>query len=139
LPEFVLRTLIAQRQTLRATGFVGGRLLVDANRTFWTLTVWENEQAMKKFRGAGAHAKVMPKLAIWCDEASFAHWNSDNAAVPSWSEAYERLMAEGHLSRVTYPSKNHEARHFQKPRLQPEVGQELKPIASTAKARGIAR
>lgn len=44
LPAFLWMTFLAQRQTVRAPGFIGGRLLIDYQRTFWTLTVWENEK-----------------------------------------------------------------------------------------------
>ena len=92
---FLCRTFFAQRQVVRAPAFVGGRLLVDAHRTYWTLTVWESERAMKAFRGAGAHSRAMPRLALWCDEASYAHWDVSDGSVPTWPEAYERLVAEG--------------------------------------------
>ena len=99
------------------SGFAGGRLLIDKRRVYWTLTVWENESAMKAFRGSGAHARVMPSLAGWCDEAAYAHWELTGSAVPSWPEAYERMVREGKLSRVTNPSANHTARVFAQPRL----------------------
>lgn len=81
---------------------------------------------MKAFRGSGAHAQVMPRLAEWCDEASYTHWESAVASVPTWEEAYERLVTEGRLSRVAHPSPDHEARHFPKPRLSPLIGQDMK-------------
>jgi hypothetical protein len=128
----VWTTFLTQRQLARASGFLGGRLLVDASRTFWTLTVWENESEMKAFRSAGAHARVMPRLAGWCDEASYAHWVTDNACIPAWPEAYARLVSEGRLSRVAHPSADHEARHFASPRLKPLIGLNLK-AARTSK------
>jgi hypothetical protein len=127
-------TARSQRQVARAAGFVGGRLLVDAKWTFWTLTVWEGESAMKAFRGAGAHAKVMPRLAQWCDEAAYSHWIPTDASIPSWPEAYDHLVNEGRLSRVEHPSASHEARQFAKPRLKPLIGGNIKP----AKRRGLA-
>ena len=127
LLPFLWGTFLSQRQALRSPGFLGGRLLVDAHRTFWTLTVWESEQAMKAFRGAASHAKIMPRLVRWCDEASYAHWIPTGASVPTWSEAYEHLVAEGRLSRVSYPSTAHDAKQFAKPRLTPLIGQDLKP------------
>jgi len=130
LPQFLLRTMLSQRQTVRSAGFVGGRLLVDRSLTFWTLTVWRSEQEMKKFRGAGVHAKAMRKLPLWCDEASYAHWNSEGETVATWPEAYARLVAEGKLSAVMHPSPNHEARRFREPRLEPTIGQDLKPKVS---------
>lgn len=133
LPAFLWRTFQSQRQVVRAPGFLGGRLLVDCRMTFWTLTVWDSEQAMRRFRGAGAHARVMPRLVEWRDEAAYSHWTPTADPIPAWKEAYEQLVAEGKLSRVAHPSKNHTERQFAKPRLKPLVGQDLKP-ANLSKA-----
>jgi hypothetical protein len=127
LPPLMWEIFLSQRQVLRAPGFLGGRLLLDAHRTFWTLTVWESERAMKAFRGTAPHARVMPRLVEWCDEASYAHWSPTGASVPSWPEAYEHLVAGGQLSRVSYPSPAHDARQFAKSRLRPLIALELKP------------
>jgi hypothetical protein len=72
------------------------------------------------------HAKVMPRLVEWCDEASYAHWIPSAGSVPSWPEACEHLVAEGRLSRVARPSPAHEARQFPKPRLKPLIALNLK-------------
>jgi hypothetical protein len=124
------QTILSQRQVVRAFGFSGGRLLIDAGCTFWTLTLWHDEQAMKAFRGCAPHAKVMPRLIEWCNEASYAHWVPTGDSVPSWQEAHERLVEEGRLSVVAHPSPSHEARQFAKLRLKPLVGLDLKPRAS---------
>lgn len=124
---FLRDTVAIQRQVVRTPGFQGGRLLVDAHRTFWTMTVWDGEREMKAFRGSGSHAQAMPRLAIWCDEASYAHWTTTDSLIPDWPEAYERMIAEGRLSRVEHPSADHEARRFMKPRLQPRIGNDLRP------------
>lgn len=127
MPGFLWYTFFSQRQVKRSPGFIGGSLLVDAHRTFWTLTVWESEKAMKAFRGAGAHSRVMKRLPLWCDEAAYAHWTMPAPGVPSWPEAYERLANEGKLSRVDHPTNDHMARKFASPRLKPLIGQELRP------------
>jgi Domain of unknown function (DUF3291) len=127
LPAFLWRSLLSQRQVMRAPGFIGGRLLIDRELTFWTLTAWESEQAMKAFRGSGVHARVMPRLSEWCSEASYTHWTPTEETLPPWDDAYERLVAEGRLSRVAHPTKNHEDRRFPKPRLEPLIGQDLRP------------
>jgi hypothetical protein len=127
LPSFLWRTFLSRRQVERVPGFLGGRLLIDSGLTFWTLTVWQSEETMRKFRGAGAHARVMPRLAEWCNEAAYAHWNQPGDSIPTWQDAYERLLAEGRLSRVEHPSQNHLARQFARPRLNPLIGLDLKP------------
>jgi hypothetical protein len=129
LPPFLWWIFRSQRQVMRADGFRGGRLMVDAHRTFWTLTTWDGEPAMKAFRGSGAHAKVMPRLVRWCDEAAYAHWVAPDDTLAEWPEAYERLVNDGKLSRVASPSADHNARKFAPPRLQPLIGQDIQPLS----------
>lgn len=127
LPAFLWQTFLSQRQVVRAPGFSGGKLLIDRRRTFWTLTLWQDERAMKAFRGSAAHGKVMPRLAEWCDEAAYAHWALEGDSVPDWQQAYKHLVAEGRLSRVAHPSHEHSAQQFPEPRLKPLIGNDLKP------------
>ena len=134
LPAFLWMTFSAQRQSVRAAGFIGGRLLIDRHRTYWTLTVWEDEKAMKGFRGSGPHARAMPKLVEWCDEASYAHWLSADDSVPDWPQAYEHLVSEGKLTRVAHPSQDHLDRRFPRPRLQPLIAQDLKAVTKRRKS-----
>jgi hypothetical protein len=127
LPLIWWNTYLMQRQVVRSAGFVGGRLLIDARRTYWTLTVWEDEKAMKAFRGSGTHASVMPRLPKWCDEAAYAHWETLDVSVPEWLEAHEHLVKDGKLSRVEAPSADHQSRRFPRPRLAPLIGTTMKP------------
>ncbi len=129
LAAFLWQTYSSNRQVMRASGFRGGRLLVDRHRTFWTLTAWEDERAMKAFRGSGAHAKVMPRLFQWCDEAAYAHWITSDPKLAEWPEAYERLVSEGRLSRVALPSVDHTAGRFPPPRVKPLIGREIDPVS----------
>lgn len=134
LPEFLWYTFRSRAQVERASGFCGGRLLVDSRLTFWTLTAWDNERSMKAFRGAGAHSRVMPKLFRWCDEAAYAHWLAADDIVPDWRDAHAHLQSEGRLSRVAHPSSDHNARRFPEPRLQPLIGNDLKRRSHKEKA-----
>jgi hypothetical protein len=133
LPAFFWTAFLVQRQAKRAPGFVGGGLLIDNLRTYWTLTAWEDEKSMKALRGSGAHGRAMPKLFHWCDEASYAHWTCVGETVPQWREAYDHLLREGRLSRVEHPSADHEARRLPKPRLRPVVGTKLTPAGASKK------
>src|SRR5262249_3757980 len=54
----------ARRGNLRAS------LLSDADRVFWTRTMWTTEEAMNSFMLSGAHRQVMPRLLNWCNEAA---------------------------------------------------------------------
>jgi hypothetical protein len=104
LPQFIVYALRSSRQAQKASGFLGGRLMRDAGNTFWTLTVWTDAKAMDAYRTAGAHRAAMPRLMHWCDEASLAHWTQDSVEVPTWNEAYLRMVKEGRLSKVNHPS-----------------------------------
>lgn len=75
-------------------------------RTFWTVTLWRDVEAMRTYRRAGAHLAAMPKLLGWCDEAAVATL-ADVEALPEPEEAARRLVAEGRLSKVRHPSPAH--------------------------------
>ena len=117
LLPFAWRTLTTTRQAERAAGFLGGRLGVDAKRTFWTVTAWESEQAMRAYRNTEAHGRAMPKLLDWCDEASIAHWGQENAELPDWQEAHRRMTAEGRMSKVRNPSSAQAAKRIAEPKI----------------------
>lgn len=115
LPGFLYFTLLALVQARRAAGNLGTQLKRDAKLVFWTITVWRDEAAMKAFRNHGPHLRVMPKLRNWCDEATYVHWHQESPDPPAMEFAHGRLVADGIVSRVNYPSADHEARRFPPP------------------------
>ena len=117
LAPFFWRAMKIMRQARRSSGFLGGKLLVDAKKTFWTLTAWEDGAAMNVFRTQGAHGGVMPKLLDWCDEASVVHWSQMTDALPSWQDAHYRMMREGRPSKVRHPSPAQVAYQIPAPRV----------------------
>jgi hypothetical protein len=131
LLPFVWQVRKSARQAARTSGFLGGRLLREARNTFWTITAWENETAMRAYRNAGAHRGVMPKLLEWCDEASVAHWTQEGPELPDWQEAHRRMIKDGRPSKVNHPSPEQIANHTAPP--QPSrIEQTLKPIKQSA-------
>jgi hypothetical protein len=114
------------RQAARAPGFIAGQVYGDPARlTFWTATLWENEAAMKAFRGSGVHQAAMPRLADWCDEASVAHWNQPGSEVPDPEITLRRMQADGRPLRVRYPSPEHSAGKIAADGRQPANGTHL--------------
>jgi hypothetical protein len=108
LPGVALHTWRSRRQLRRAPGFLGGYLASGPHLTLWTVTVWQDEAAMRAYRNAAPHLKAMPKLIGWCDEAAVVHWTADDSAIPSPAEAAERMKG-GRLSKVRHPSPGHAA------------------------------
>ena len=129
LPQFFWHTFRSQRQAKRATGMLGGRLMLEAHWAFWTATAWESEAAMRAFRSSGAHMKTMPRLLDWCDEASYVHWEQERVELPSWTEAHRRMLTEGKLSKVRHPSAAQLAKEFPAPRRGGSDGPHLTPLA----------
>jgi heme-degrading monooxygenase HmoA len=105
LPAFAWMTRAASRQAARAPGYLDGALLAERDLTFWTLTLWADEAALKAYRAADAHGRAMPRLAQWCDEASVVRFAAD--ALPSFAEADRCLREAGRASRVRRPSPRH--------------------------------
>ena len=116
MPQFLIHTIWTERQTRRADGFLDGSLLADRKRTFWTATLWRDQAAMRAYMTSGAHLKAMPKLLVWCDEASVVHWTQDHAIAPDWLEADRRMRTEGRPSKVLNPSPNHRDLAYDAPR-----------------------
>jgi quinol monooxygenase YgiN len=107
LPAFLLHTFRAARQIRRAEGNLSFSLLNDARHTFWTLSVWHDEAAMRAFMLSGAHREAMPHFLEWCDEAALVHWTQESEEPPVWAEAHRRLRQQGRLSKVNHPSVAH--------------------------------
>jgi hypothetical protein len=131
MPPFIVYALSSSQQARKSAGFLGGALMRDNWKAFWTVTVWRDAKAMEAYRIAGIHRVAMPKLLNWCDEASVMHWTQASADVPVWPEAYGRMVAGGRASKVNNPSQAQLA--FQIP--EPEPGRytiALRPVQRSA-------
>jgi hypothetical protein len=73
LPQFLIQSIRIARQAQRAAGSIAVSVLRDADRAFWTRTVWRDEAAMRVFMRSGVHRRVMARLPEWCDEAALVH------------------------------------------------------------------
>ena len=116
MPPFMVYALRSSQQARRSAGFLGGALMRDNWKAFWTVTVWRDAQAMEAYRIAGIHRVAMPKLLNWCDEASLTHWMQGSGDIPAWPEAHRRMVAEGRPSKVNYPSQAQRALEIPEPK-----------------------
>jgi quinol monooxygenase YgiN len=107
LPQFIWYAIRSWLQLRRAPGCLALRLFWDRANTFWTASAWQDEAAMHAFMLTGAHAKAMPRLRQWCDEASVAHWQQDTTDLPNWRQAHRRMLEVGRPSKVNHPSAAH--------------------------------
>jgi quinol monooxygenase YgiN len=121
LPQFLIQSIRIARQAQRAAGSIAVSILRDADRAFWTRTVWRDEAAMRAFMQSGVHRRIMARLPEWCDEAAIVHWGQDTEEAPSWTEAHRRLKQEGRRSRVSDPSEAHRRFEIPEPRAGGEV------------------
>ncbi|MBF9254831.1 hypothetical protein I2I11_16130 [Pontibacter sp. 172403-2] len=62
---FAWNTFRSMQQLRQTPGLLQGSLIWDAHQVYWTLTVWQDEESMPRYRNNGAHLKVMPKLMQW--------------------------------------------------------------------------
>jgi hypothetical protein len=121
LPEFFWRSARSIAQAKSSVGFLAGATLADKRRTFWTMTGWENEAAMKAYRGVGAHQAAMKRLPGWCDEACVAHYSADG--LPSWAEAWDHMTEHARFTPVDKPSQAHLEKRIDplRPKLQQKI------------------
>lgn len=72
-------------------------------RTFWTLSVWRDRDAMRRFVPMEPHASAMRQFWVWgAPEAKFVDWDSPSVWV-TWSDAYRVLGREAKPGRVITP------------------------------------
>lgn len=141
LLPFLYRTWRIVNQAKRADGFIEGRLarggdpplwrrlVPETDATFWTITVGEDEEAMRAFRNADPHQRAMPKVLDWCDEASFVHWEQEAPVLPDTDEALGKMIEAGQPGRVRHPSEYH-ARGESPPEPALQAGPHLEPVTS---------
>ena len=116
---FLWFALRSSRQAKMAEGNLGTALLRDAQRAFWTRTMWSSEEAMKAFMLSGPHRKAMPKLMEWCNEAALVDWVQESDREPDWNEAHRRLQQQGRRSKVRHPSAAQESYEIPRPEIRP--------------------
>jgi hypothetical protein len=126
LPQFLWINSLVNRQVVRTSGFLRGKLLADKRLTFWTTTAWTDVASMRAYRDSGPHKRAMPKLADWCSEATSVHWEQDSDQLPEWKQAHERLIRDGRVTYVKTPSADQKDRRFAEP-SDSRIRQELRP------------
>jgi hypothetical protein len=93
IPNFLRFTSEIRRQLRTASGLIGYSL--DARpfaRTFWTLSVWRDQQSLTDFVNQAPHNRIMQKLAPHLGKSQFAQWQVEAGGIPlDWRSAKARI------------------------------------------------
>ena len=93
LPRFVRYTFQTRRQLAVSEGLIGYSM--DANilgKEFWTLSVWEDAQALRRFVHRTPHEEIMRDLLPDMGQTEFVRWQAKGSSIPlDWGAAKERV------------------------------------------------
>jgi len=128
MPLFLLHAMRTALQAQRAAGIVQVETRFEKSYVVWTKTVWQDEALMKQYRGSGAHQAAMRLLSELCSEASYARWQQADPNPPTWEAAHRRLLGEGKLSKVKYPSQAQAAGLLAPEKMRPGFNPPLPPV-----------
>ena len=94
--KFLKYTREIQTQLSESKGLIGYDLKAKfLNRHFWTLSVWENEDALNEFVRKIPHSQTMKDLRPHLGKTNVVSWKIEGSAVPpTWEEAYNRLQED---------------------------------------------
>ena len=96
LPKFMRYTFQTQRQLATSEGLIGYSM--DANilgKEFWTLSVWEDAEALRRFVHRTPHEEIMRDLLPDMRQTEFVRWKAKGASVPpDWGAAKERVREQ---------------------------------------------
>ena len=94
IPKFAGLTMETMRQLAKSRGLIGYSLGAELLRKrFWTLSVWEDRQALRDFVEQIPHSRIMQDLAPHMDKTAFAEWTVRAADIPiPWAVARRRLL-----------------------------------------------
>ncbi|MFG2871747.1 DUF3291 domain-containing protein [Streptomyces sp. NPDC048338] len=96
VPRFFLKSLAAWRQVRSAPGALGASLIAQPlKRTFYTLSAWEDRDALYAYARAEPHRSIMRGLRSTMRDSTFTFWEVPVEQLPlDWDEARRRLAAE---------------------------------------------
>ena len=89
LPGFFRATIRVRREARTTPGFAGIRL-VPWHPSYYTLTVWEDEAAMRAFVRRPHHRVAMSRIGTWASTSEYVEFRSTSAR-PRFAEIRDRL------------------------------------------------
>jgi len=93
VPRFFLKSLAAWRQVRSAPGCLGASLIAQPlRRVFYTLSAWQDRDALYAFAAAQPHRGIMAGLRPTMRSATFTFWDVPTGQLPlTWDQAQQRL------------------------------------------------
>ena len=89
---FQLMTSKVLKQVKETNGAMNYAVKADfPKKHFWTLSIWKDQDSLRRFVTAEPHATAIKKFTEWAGEGSaFVEWTSPSNSI-DWAEALERL------------------------------------------------
>jgi quinol monooxygenase YgiN len=89
IPAFLRFSFQIQKQLRGTPGVIGYSLRAKAlNRNFWTLSVWEDQQALMDFVAKNPHGDAMRAMTLHMGRTKITQWKVAGSSLPlSWKEA----------------------------------------------------
>ena len=93
IPGFLRDTLRRRGQLRDASGFVGDALLAElVAPTFWTVSVWEDDDALRAFAGSEPHRTIMRRAPARMGASAFRPFAVGGADLPlRWPDVQARV------------------------------------------------
>jgi hypothetical protein len=93
VPGFLTGALRIRRQMLGSPGALGLSLIAKPlRRTFWTLSAWQDPEALHAVVGREPHRAIMKHFQPRMAGSSFVTWTAPAASLPiSWEDALSHL------------------------------------------------
>jgi hypothetical protein len=110
--DFFAAAVAVVEQATSSDGNIGADVLAEADNTYWTRTCWQDVGVMRRFMVNEPHRSTMGHIDDWCDEATFVNWEQEEPALPDWHVAYDRLLADGAVVQLRFPSEANATRSF---------------------------
>lgn len=111
VPRFFLKALTAWRQVRSAPGCAGASLIAQPlRRVFYTLSAWENRDALYAFARTLPHRDIMASLHPTMRSSTFTFWNIPAEQLPlGWDDAKRRLAEQAQADRADTQGARHDA------------------------------
>lgn len=92
IPRFLIYTKRIQDQLSESRGLIGYSLRAHfLKKDFWTLSVWQDPEALHAFKVSGFHRTVMKALRHEMGPTQLIRWELSGSMVPpSWEGALQR-------------------------------------------------